>query len=75
MTLDDLEDETSSYIYEDKLKKKFVAAWKKLCEITSRSVSTGRPTERTIKFNGKPATGLFNYYKYFYLKILNFKVH
>ncbi|KAH9505372.1 hypothetical protein Btru_058535 [Bulinus truncatus] len=52
LSLDALDDETSAYIYEDKLKKKFVAVWNKLCEITKRSVSTGRPTERTIKYSG-----------------------
>ncbi|GFO09648.1 Death domain-associated protein 6 [Plakobranchus ocellatus] len=51
LSLDDLDAEDSSYLYEDKLKKKFVAAWNKLCEVTKRTSSTGRPTERTIKFN------------------------
>ena len=52
MSLDDLDAEDSSYIYEDRLKKKFKAAWAKLCEITERTVTTGRPTERSIKYQG-----------------------
>ncbi|GFS07211.1 death domain-associated protein 6 [Elysia marginata] len=51
LSIEDMGAEDSSYIYEDKLKKKFVDAWKKLCEITKRTVETGRPTERTIRFN------------------------
>ncbi|XP_005107853.1 uncharacterized protein LOC101845720 isoform X2 [Aplysia californica] len=52
LSLEDMEAEDSSYIYEDKLKKKFVAAWTKLCEITGRTVTTGRPTEKSIRYKG-----------------------
>ncbi|KAI8771170.1 leucine-rich repeat-containing protein [Biomphalaria glabrata] len=52
LSLDHMDEETSPYIYEDKLKKKFVAAWNMLCKITKRSVTTGRPVERTVKFGG-----------------------
>ncbi|KAK0065785.1 leucine-rich repeat-containing protein [Biomphalaria pfeifferi] len=52
LSLDHMDEETSTYIYEDKLKKKFVTAWNMLCKITKRSVTTGRPVERTVKFGG-----------------------
>ncbi|RUS85903.1 hypothetical protein EGW08_006306 [Elysia chlorotica] len=51
LSFEDMDAEDSSYIYEDRLKKKFVTVWNKLCEVTKRTVETGRPTERTIKFN------------------------
>ncbi|XP_067662336.1 enolase-phosphatase E1-like [Haliotis asinina] len=52
LSLDDLAEEDSCYIYEDKLKKKFVAVWNKLCELKDRSPSTGRPTERRFNYQG-----------------------
>ncbi|XP_046567487.1 microtubule-associated protein 1B-like [Haliotis rubra] len=52
LSLDDLAEEDSSYIYEDKLKKKFVAVWNKLCELKDRTPSTGRPTERRFNYQG-----------------------
>ena len=50
--LDDLEDEDSDYILEDKLKKKFVAVFKKLCELHKANTSTGRPTETFFRYEG-----------------------
>ncbi|KAK6167263.1 hypothetical protein SNE40_021336 [Patella caerulea] len=52
LTLDDLDDETSSYIYEDKLERKYVAVWNKLCEIKGRNRTTGRPAERAFNYAG-----------------------
>lgn len=53
MTLEELDDDNAAYIYEDKLKRKFVAVWNKLCEVTERTVTTGRPTEKRVRFSGK----------------------
>ncbi|XP_050417749.1 uncharacterized protein LOC126831130 [Patella vulgata] len=52
LTLDDLDDETSSYIYEDKLERKYVVVWNKLCEIKGRNRTTGRPAERAFSYAG-----------------------
>lgn len=50
--MDDLDSESAAYIYEDKLKRKFVAVWNKLCEVAGRTVTTGRPTEKSVKYSG-----------------------
>ncbi|BFZ20296.1 hypothetical protein BsWGS_23335 [Bradybaena similaris] len=52
MTLEELDDDNAAYIFEDKLKRKFVAVWNKLCEVTERTVTTGRPTEKRVRFSG-----------------------
>ncbi|XP_064616182.1 death domain-associated protein 6-like [Liolophura sinensis] len=52
LSLDDLEDEDSSYIYEDRLEKKFVKVWNKLCELKGRRKTTGRPVEQRFTYEG-----------------------
>ncbi|XP_071097235.1 serine-rich adhesin for platelets-like [Haliotis cracherodii] len=52
LSLDDLAEEDSTYIYQDKLTKKFVAVWNKLCELKDRAPTTGRPTERRFNYQG-----------------------
>lgn len=53
LSLHDLDAEDSSYILEDRLQKKFVKVWKRLCEVTGRMPSTGRPVEKVFKYEGK----------------------
>ncbi|PVD22521.1 hypothetical protein C0Q70_18335 [Pomacea canaliculata] len=52
LSLHDLDAEDSSYILEDRLQKKFVKVWKRLCEVTGRMPSTGRPVEKVFKYEG-----------------------
>ncbi|GFO07392.1 Death domain-associated protein 6-like [Plakobranchus ocellatus] len=52
LSLDDMKSEDSVYIQKDKLEKRCVEVWNNLCEVTRCTSSTGRPTERSIKFNG-----------------------
>ncbi|XP_052093570.1 DDT domain-containing protein DDB_G0282237-like isoform X2 [Mytilus californianus] len=52
VTLDEMDDECSSYILEDKYQQKFVKVWKKLCELKNKSAATGRPIERRFKYSG-----------------------
>ncbi|KAI8491435.1 hypothetical protein Bbelb_306350 [Branchiostoma belcheri] len=52
VSLDDLDDEDSTYIQEDRLKKRFNTIWNKICELKGEQVVTGREVERTIKFKG-----------------------
>ncbi|XP_066295791.1 death domain-associated protein 6-like [Branchiostoma lanceolatum] len=52
VSLDDLDDEDSTYIQEDRLKKRFNTIWNKLCELKGEEMVTGREVERTIKFKG-----------------------
>ena len=51
--VDELDDEASDYILEDKLKKKFVAVFKKLCQLHKAESTTGRPTEKFFRYEGK----------------------
>ncbi|GAB1598570.1 death domain-associated protein 6-like [Argonauta hians] len=50
--LEELEDEDSAYLYEDRLQKKFVKVWEKLCELKNQDTRTGRPVERKFHYNG-----------------------
>ncbi|XP_071155692.1 DNA ligase 1-like isoform X3 [Mytilus edulis] len=52
VTLDEMDDECSSYILEDKYQQKFVKVWKKICELKNKSAATGRPIERRFKYSG-----------------------
>ena len=53
LTLDDLADDDNTYTLLDRYKKKFVQVWGKLCEVTGRSTTTGRHTEKRFKCEGK----------------------
>ena len=53
LSLDELENEDSLYIFEDRLQKKFIKVWNKLCLLKGRSTSSGRPIERRFKYEGK----------------------
>lgn len=53
LSLDDLDADDSAYIYEDRLQKKFVKVWNKLCQLKGRSTSSGRPIERRFKFESR----------------------
>ena len=48
-----MDDETSDYILEDKLQKKFVEVWNKLCQLHKQSASTSRPTQKSFQYQGK----------------------
>jgi death-associated protein 6 len=52
LTLEEMEDEDSPYIFEDRLQKKFVKVWNKLCELQGRSTSSGRPIHRRFRYQG-----------------------
>ncbi|ESO88631.1 hypothetical protein LOTGIDRAFT_125674, partial [Lottia gigantea] len=52
LSLEDLDDDMSSYIYEDKLERKFVTVWNKLCQLKGRNKTTGRPAERVFNYSG-----------------------
>ncbi|XP_064616627.1 death domain-associated protein 6-like [Liolophura sinensis] len=52
MSLDELDDENSCYMCEDKLERKFVKVWEKLCELKGRRKTTGRPVEKRLRFEG-----------------------
>ncbi|KAK3591447.1 hypothetical protein CHS0354_033446 [Potamilus streckersoni] len=52
LSLDDLDDEISDYILEDKYQKKFVKVWEKLCQLKERETTTGRPLERKFVYEG-----------------------
>ena len=54
--VDELDDEASDYILEDKLKKKFVAVFKKLCQLHKAEATTGRPTEKFFRYEGNEIT-------------------
>jgi len=57
LSLDDMDDECSSYIMEEKYQKKFVKVWNKLCELKQKSAATGRPSERRFKYSGMSFKG------------------
>ncbi|XP_043939488.1 death domain-associated protein 6 [Protopterus annectens] len=52
LDLDDLEDEDSTYIQENRLKKKMIKIFKKLCELKGCSSLTGRVIEQRIPYRG-----------------------
>lgn len=52
LSLEDMEAEDSTYVLEDKLQKKFVKVWNKLCEVKGRTTSSGRPVERRFQYEG-----------------------
>ncbi|KAL8600263.1 hypothetical protein ACOMHN_040724 [Nucella lapillus] len=52
LSLDDLDAEDSSYIYEDRLQKKFIKVWQRLCQLKGRNTSSGRPIERKFRYEG-----------------------
>lgn len=49
LTLDEMEMADSSYIKENRLKKKFDKTWNKLCKILGRPPNTGRVVEKKIR--------------------------
>ena len=54
-------------------KRKFVSVWKKLCKLTNRPTSTGRPIERKFKFRSKETLYHFDFsWLIFFCLILNF---
>ena len=53
LSLDEMDDEASDYILEDKLQKKFVAVWTKLCLLHKQAATTGRPTQKLFRYEGK----------------------
>ncbi|XP_035226988.1 uncharacterized protein LOC118199281 isoform X2 [Stegodyphus dumicola] len=58
LSLEDLDDEDSTYIMEDKYKQKFNKVWNELCKIKQRSRRTGREMEKTFKYEGSRYTCL-----------------
>lgn len=52
MSLEEMENDDTDYMYEDRLKKKFVKVWEKLCELKGQDTSTGRPIEKKFRFQG-----------------------
>ncbi|KAM4021009.1 death domain-associated protein 6 isoform 2-T2 [Anomaloglossus baeobatrachus] len=52
LSLDELEDEDSSYIQESRLKRKLLRIFEKLCELKDCSSMTGRVIEQRIMYRG-----------------------
>ncbi|XP_042561344.1 death domain-associated protein 6 isoform X2 [Clupea harengus] len=52
LSVDDLEEEDSSYIQEHKLKRKMMKIYDKLCELKSCNSLTGRVIEQRISYKG-----------------------
>ncbi|XP_062384941.1 death domain-associated protein 6 [Sardina pilchardus] len=52
LSVDDLEEEDSSYIQEHKLKRKMMKIYDKLCELKSCSSLTGRVIEQRVSYKG-----------------------
>lgn len=53
MTLDDLDDEDSAYVTEQKYVRRFNLVYKKICELKKASSRTGRIVEKKFKYSGK----------------------
>uniref|UniRef100_T1J7R2 Daxx histone-binding domain-containing protein n=1 Tax=Strigamia maritima TaxID=126957 RepID=T1J7R2_STRMM len=67
---DDLNNDSSNYLMEDRYKRRFIKVWKKLCELNKSPELTGRWTERTFSYKGsrcqevnKKVTKYINKYK------------
>ncbi|KFM80797.1 Death domain-associated protein 6, partial [Stegodyphus mimosarum] len=58
LSLEDLNDEDSTYIMEHKYKQKFNKVWKELCKLKQRSRRTGREMEKTFTYEGSRYTCL-----------------
>ncbi|XP_052789171.1 kinesin-related protein 4-like isoform X2 [Mya arenaria] len=52
LDLEDLDSDISDYILEDKLQRKFVKVYQKLCELHKAESYTGRPTEKYFRYQG-----------------------
>ncbi|KAL4219673.1 hypothetical protein ACF0H5_022245 [Mactra antiquata] len=52
LSVDDLESDISDYILEDKLQRKFMKVWDKLCELHHAVKTTGRPTDKYFRYQG-----------------------
>ncbi|KAK3088000.1 hypothetical protein FSP39_013298 [Pinctada imbricata] len=52
VSLDEMDDDDSAYIMEDRYQKKFVKVWNKLCEVKGRTPKTGRPSEKKFTYSG-----------------------
>ncbi|XP_013388789.1 uncharacterized protein LOC106157618 isoform X1 [Lingula anatina] len=52
LDLDALDDEDSAYLQEERLQKRFVKVWNKICDLKGRAPATGRPTELKFRYEG-----------------------
>ncbi|XP_013793318.1 death domain-associated protein 6-like [Limulus polyphemus] len=52
LSIDDLDDDNSAYIEEERFKKRTMKVWNKLCELKGRAYDTGRQTQRKFHYNG-----------------------
>ncbi|KAG8189469.1 hypothetical protein JTE90_018122 [Oedothorax gibbosus] len=52
LSMDDLDDTESTYILEDKYKRKFQKTWAKLCELKKRPALVGREIEKRFHYQG-----------------------
>ncbi|XP_053381413.1 uncharacterized protein LOC123526107 isoform X2 [Mercenaria mercenaria] len=52
LDLDEMDSEVSDYILEDRLQRKFMKVWDKLCELHKAVKSTGRPTDKYFRYQG-----------------------
>lgn len=52
LSLDDMDDEDSTYIQESRLKQKMIRIYEKLCELKDCSSLTGRVIEQRIEYKG-----------------------
>lgn len=70
LSLDDLDDDESAYILEDRYKRKFNKVYSKLCKLRKASSRLGREIERRFTYEG-------NFYLCFayYLLILHVKIN
>lgn len=52
LTMDDMEEDNSHYIYEQKLKKKYMDLYQVVCKLENRSATTGRAVHAKLIYNG-----------------------
>ncbi|XP_060593591.1 uncharacterized protein LOC132748066 isoform X3 [Ruditapes philippinarum] len=52
LDLEDLDSDVSDYLLEDKLQRKFMKVWDKLCELHKAVKNTGRPTDKYFRYQG-----------------------
>ncbi|XP_054715500.1 uncharacterized protein LOC129224977 [Uloborus diversus] len=58
LSLEDLDEEDSTYLLEDRYKRKFMKIWAELCKVKKRSVLAGRQMERRFCYEGTRFTSI-----------------
>ena len=52
LSLEDMEEDDSIFMQEERYKARFVKVWEKLCEVKGREPQTGRLIEQKFRFQG-----------------------